>query len=280
MASLEKRIEQKPSYKGKLNYDLLRRDNQKHLRSINNIFIETEFSVRGLRLVVRELQDQKEEDRERIHISAPTAKGKIGNITRKKGDLIDLLRQRIKTKEYLQSLVFAVSLTEDYMSKTLIRIIRAYPNKLVISVKGAEAESGSPSVNIKDVIRAKSVAQIIQEKATQRVRDAFYAAPEQYFGYHKAVLGFGLSDPVWKTFVEIKATRDVYVHGDGRVNETYIRKSGSMARAELGQILLVDRDYLNRSVICMKCIFTETYKGLRAHFLESEQLHSVLAESS
>jgi hypothetical protein len=48
------------SYKGTLNYDILRRDNQAHLRRINNIFIETELCVKGLRSVLKEVASDKE----------------------------------------------------------------------------------------------------------------------------------------------------------------------------------------------------------------------------
>ena len=55
----------------------------------------------------------------RLHVAAPTAKGKVGNISRKIDNVLDVLNQRIETKEYLQSLVFVVALVENYMSKTL-----------------------------------------------------------------------------------------------------------------------------------------------------------------
>jgi hypothetical protein len=85
-------------YKGTLNYDILRRDNQAHLRSINNIFIETELCVKGLRSVLKEVVKEKEHQTNRLHIAAPTAKGKIGNIARKIDDILDILNERIKRK--------------------------------------------------------------------------------------------------------------------------------------------------------------------------------------
>jgi hypothetical protein len=51
------------SYKGTLNYDILRRDNQAHLRSINNIFIEAELCVKGLRSVLKDVAKEKEPPR-------------------------------------------------------------------------------------------------------------------------------------------------------------------------------------------------------------------------
>jgi hypothetical protein len=257
----------------------LRRDNQAHLRSINNIFIETEFCVKGLRSVLKEVSKENEQKTNRLHIAAPTVKGKIGNISREIDDVLDILNQRIETKEYLQSLVFAVALVEDYMGKTLVRVIRAYPGKSLISIKGnpLKGENAFP-VDMRDIVRLRSVDDLILEKAYQRVRDAMYASPEQYFAYQKSVLGFEYSEAVWRGFVEIKATRDVYIHGDGHVNEVYLKKTGSMARAKIGEKLIVDSAYLNSSVTCMKCVFTETYKGLRNKYANSEELHRILSE--
>jgi hypothetical protein len=77
---------------------------------------------------------------------------------------------------------------------------------------------------MRDILRLRSVDDLILEKAYQRVRDAMYGSPEQYFSYQKSVLGFEHSETVWRGFVEIKATRDVYIHGDGHVNEVYLKK--------------------------------------------------------
>lgn len=228
---------------------------------------------------MKEVARDKEHTTDRLHIAAPTAKGKIGNISRKIDDVLDILNQRIETKEYLQSLVFAVALVEDYMSKTLVRVIRAYPGKILISIKGnpLNAENAFP-VDMRDIVRLRSVDDLILEKAYQRVRDAMYASPKQYFAYQKSVLGFEHSEVVWREFVEIKATRDVYIHGDGHVNEVYLKKTGGMARAKIGEKLTVDSAYLNMSITCMKRIFTETYKGLRNQYANSEELHRILSE--
>jgi hypothetical protein len=279
IASKQKTKAAGATYKGRLNYDFLRRDNQDHLSSINNIFIETELCIKGLRSVLKEVISDRNRKVDRVCISAPTVKGKIGNISRKIEVVIDILNQRIATKEYLQSLVFAVSLTEDYMARTLVRVIRAYPKKLLISVKGnALRDEDVFPIDMRDVIRLQNVDNLILEKANQRVRDAMYGSPSQYFSFQKSVLGFGLPEFVWRGFVEIKATRDLYIHGDGRVNEIYIRKAGNMARAKIGEVLTIDSEYLNKSITCMKSIITATYKGLRSSYVDSQELNRILQE--
>jgi hypothetical protein len=74
------------------------RRSKAHLRSINNIFIETELCVKGIRSVLKQVVKEKEHQTNRLHIAAPTAKGKIGNISRKIDDIFDILNERIKRK--------------------------------------------------------------------------------------------------------------------------------------------------------------------------------------
>jgi hypothetical protein len=157
--------------KARLTIDILRRDNQAHLRSINNIFIEAELCVQGLKSVLEETVKEKAHKTNRIYIAAPTAKGKIGNISRKIDVILDLLEERIANKEYFQSLIFAVALVEDYMSKTLVRVIRDYPDQILISIKGnpRRAENAVP-VDIRDILRLRSIDDLILENVNRHAR--------------------------------------------------------------------------------------------------------------
>jgi hypothetical protein len=53
-------------------------------------------------------------------------------------------------------------------------------------------------------------------------------------------------------FSEIKATRDVLVHGQGVANAYYIDKAGKSARANVGEPLLIPEPYHQKSweLIC------------------------------
>ncbi|MEP9379713.1 hypothetical protein ABLE91_23585 [Aquabacter sp. CN5-332] len=264
------------NYKSMINRDFFRLDNKAQLKKINNIFIETELSIKGLKMVLEDVERAKRDNKDRFHISAPTAKGKIGNISRSVNDVLRIINERIGNKEYLQSLVFSISLTEDYISRTLIRIIKAYPEKILVSTKGnAVADSGSLSVDMRDILKAGNLDEIIAGKINHRVRDALYASPANYFTYLNSILGFSLPEDVWKSFVEIKATRDTYIHGDGCANDTYIFKCRDLSRAKLGEKLIVDGKYLAESITCMKRIFTEIYSGLQMNYGNSEEVHNI-----
>jgi len=56
------------------------------------------------------------------------------------------------------------------------------------------------------------------------------------------------SPPVSKQDIErlaeLKASRDLVAHNQGRVNETYIRKAGALARAKIGELIPITRPYV------------------------------------
>ena len=61
--------------------------------------------------------------------------------------------------------------------------------------------------------------------------------------------------------MEIKATRDVLVHNAGIVNETYLRKVRGKSRGQLGELIPLDKTYLDDSVTSMKRLIKHVYEG-------------------
>lgn len=87
--------------------------------------------------------------------------------------------------------------------------------------------------------------------------------PESYFNYCKSILGFEYSYGLKKQYIEIKACRDIFVHNDGIVNKIYLGKVGEKARGQNGETLSVDLPYFESTIVCLKRIVGETYRGLK-----------------
>ena len=51
------------------------------------------------------------------------------------------------------------------------------------------------------------------------------------------------AEPDMARLAELKATRDIIAHNAGIANSTYLRKAGTLARAQLGERLKIDRPY-------------------------------------
>lgn len=262
--------------KQKRNAPALRRLNQDRLKQINDIYIETQLTISGLLLKLHELERNTKQDTSEITV--PSMRGKEARITRNNKYLCRIIADKIKFKEYVQSLIFAITLTESYLAEMLIIVLRSYPEKLLISTKGNEVNDGAMySVDMKDILKLRNFDALIMDKAEQRVREVIFATPRAYAVYINKVLSFNIANETLEHFSEIKATRDIYVHGDGIANKIYELKAGKLARGNSGQKLVVDGRYLKSSVSCMKDIFTAIFKGMNEYYGESEELANVLA---
>lgn len=262
------------------NHAALRTEHQRHVRRINDIYIEAQLSVQGLGKVLESVDALRAKGQKKFKIGAPSIRGSDRNISRDLGLIRDILNERISSKEYIQSIVFAVALVDSYISGSLETVIRAYPQKLLVSPKGNELKDDAPlAVDVREVVNASSLDGLIAEKANQRVRDANYATPEAFFKYSSKVFGFEFDEALRLEFSEIKATRDIHVHNDGIANRIYVKKAGRLARAQDLEPLTVDSEYLRTSIACLKLIISQTYRGLKEKYGNSEELSRVMSRT-
>ena len=88
------------------------------------------------------------------------------------------------------------------------------------------------------IFRLTDKAAMIEALVEKELQDVFYDRPANWFEYMKTLTKIaspGEADA--KQFAEIKATRDVFVHGQGMANAFYVDKAGSLARHSLANHL-------------------------------------------
>jgi hypothetical protein len=261
-----------------LNFSAFKEEFTKYNRAINDIYIETQVCIKGLSLLKEEVDKLIVGKQTHYRVRAPSRLNVSRTIRREIGSILGIIDERQSSKEFVQSLVFAIARTESYISASLLLMIRAYPAKLLLSTKGNEPEQGqSPKVDLRELIEASSIDSLVAERAVQRIREAMYAEPKQYIQYCSKILGFSLTEDICRQFSEIKATRDIYVHGDGRANSIYTRKAGPKRRVNVGELLPVNGDYLSESVVCMKVLMSEIHRGLQWKYGASVVVQRVLA---
>jgi hypothetical protein len=267
------------AFKGMLNYDNLRLDHQGHLKKLNDILVETAISVEGLTGALEDIVVKIADGETSYRLRVPNKNAKSIPIKRNLRSLRNDIEYNIASKEYVKSLVFIIIILEEYLSSNIIRILTADPRKLLISTKGNQiGPGGTYAVEMRDLLDAGSLEAIIRQRAEQRARDAMYAAPKQYIAYFTSVTGIQIDDAVWERYVEIKATRDLYVHGDGTVNDIYIEKTGERARYTKGEKAVVDAAYFDSAASCLKSLMSNVYVGLRSAFCNSTELKRVFDE--
>ena len=94
---------------------------------------------------------------------------------------------------------------------------------------------------------------MIETLVDKELQDVFYDRPANWFEYMKTLTKItSPGEAHAKQFAEIKATRDVFVHGQGIANAFYVDKAGSLARSQPGKPLDIPGPYHQQSwdLIC------------------------------
>jgi hypothetical protein len=147
-----------------------------------------------------------------------------------------------------------VSTFENFLLEVLRLWLLAYPKSL-----SARNLSG------REILSLPDKPAIVDALVEKELRDVFYDRPANWFEYlrQKVDVGAPLA-PEAEQFAEIKATRDVLVHGRGIANAYYVEKAGRAARAQAGQPLDVTEQYHRASWELIRKLVSDIGTGMAA----------------
>lgn len=134
---------------------------------------------------------------------------------------------KISLENELLELMFSARLSglvtaiETLLNDTLLNIYIAFPLKI-----------GKKNLSIHDLISSGTYLQTIKAIAANSVNDLSYKSFREYWDEWQkfAVKVPTISEDEINAFSEMKATRDLYVHNNGKINDLYLRKAGEKAR--------------------------------------------------
>jgi hypothetical protein len=108
-----------------------------------------------------------------------------------------------------------VSEVENFFAAAISAALRMYPEKM-----------GSQSFKLTEIISANSTDELIDRAANAALYGLMYEKPLDYIKSLASILSIETESlgQYWPAFVELKARRDLGVHGNWVVNETYLRK--------------------------------------------------------
>jgi hypothetical protein len=139
------------------------------------------------------------------------------------------------TREYLATFTFRqfVSTFESFFFAFFHRILQHNPWPF------AKAQ-----LDFDAVLKARDRDEVIAGVLLKQLNDLKYQAVRGWFdALNKAVkLGCPTEDEI-DVFAELKATRDLFEHNAGVVNDIYIRKAGKKARYVAGDYVEIDDSY-------------------------------------
>lgn len=142
------------------------------------------------------------------------------------------------TQMPLNGLVQLVTITESLLGDVVRAVVVRYPQKL-----GAKR-----AIQLQAVLEAQSLEEVHMRATDSLLNELSYKSPTDFASALDDLLSINLLEcPAFHKYVELKATRDIHVHNRGFVNETYLKKAASHARARDKMPLPVDIPYFLES---------------------------------
>lgn len=152
----------------------------------------------------------------------------------------------------VNGLVQLVTIVESMLSDIVRAIVIRYLQKL----------GSKRTLPLRMVLEATSLEEIHLRATDALLNELSYKSPAEFADSMQSILSINLLEcPAFHKYVEVKATRDIFIHNRGIANDVYIRKAGSHARVNSGTTLPADIQY-----------FLESYESClqMAEWLEKE----------
>lgn len=138
----------------------------------------------------------------------------------------------------VNSIYQIVTITENMFVEVLKIILFQYPNKL----------GNKRKIDFEHILMAASIDEIKLNIIHSVINELTYKSPKDFASELHGLIGVNLLEsPAYHRYIELKATRDIYIHNNGISNEIYLSKSGVMARVANNTFLPVDINYFLRS---------------------------------
>jgi hypothetical protein len=147
-----------------------------------------------------------------------------------------------------------VAITEALLGDIIRAVVIRYPQKL-----GAKR-----SIPIQYALEAASIEELHIRATDSLLNELSYKSPSEFADALQGLISINLLEcPAFHQYMEVKASRDIFIHNRGIANDTYVRKAGSRVRVKAGRALPVDIQY-----------FLESYEAcLQVNEWLEQQLH-------
>lgn len=116
------------------------------------------------------------------------------------------------------------------------------------------------------VFDSKSIEEVHIRASDTLLNELAYKSPQEFSEALNSLLSINLLEcPAFHKYMELKATRDIYIHNRGVANEIYLRKAGNHARVTAQQPLPVNIQYFLESY--EQCLQLTEWLQARLHDL-------------
>ena len=214
-------------------------------------------------IAARSVQESEQED---ISISFPIGyradKTTIESTrTYKKEQLLRKYQHLAFHQLSVNGIVQLITTVEAALSDVIRAVILKYPQKL----------GGKRVLPVKNILEASTIGELHLRATDGFLNELSYKSPADFASSVGQVLQINLLEcAAFHKYIEVKATRDIYIHNRGVANEIYIRKSGTHARVKEGMALPVNTQYFLESYESCLQVTEWLEKELHEHWHSSE----------
>ncbi|HYC50109.1 MAG TPA: hypothetical protein VEB19_03270 [Gemmatimonadaceae bacterium] len=138
----------------------------------------------------------------------------------------------------INEIIQFVTIVDAMLSDVLRAVVSRYPHKL----------GGKRTVTVQAVLESGSLEEVHLRATDSLINELSYKSPSEFADTFEELVGVNLLEcPSFHRYVEIKASRDIFIHNRGIANAVYARKAGSHLRVQVGSVLPADSQYLLES---------------------------------
>jgi hypothetical protein len=138
----------------------------------------------------------------------------------------------------VNALVQLVTLVETMLGDVVRAVVTRYPHKL----------GGKRSLPIQAILESSSLEEVHLRATDALLNELSYKSPTDFAEAVEPLLSVNLLEcPAFHRYIEVKATRDIFIHNRGIANDVYVRKAASHARVNSGMTLPADINYFLES---------------------------------
>lgn len=168
----------------------------------------------------------------------PDRTAMFGTNTYGKQDLLGRYAFLAFTQMPTNGIVQLVTIVEAMFGDIVRSIVLKFPQKL-----GAKR-----TMAMQIALEAQSIDEIHIRVIDTLLNELAYKSPQEFSEALNGLFSLNLLEcPAFHKYIELKATRDIYIHNRGIANDIYVRKAGTHARVRVGQDLPVDIQYFLES---------------------------------
>jgi hypothetical protein len=138
----------------------------------------------------------------------------------------------------INGIIQLVAIVEAMLGDVVRKIILQHPQKL----------SAKRTISLKSILEAASIEEVHLRATDHLLNEMSYKSPKEFAEFLESMISINLLEcPAFHRYMEVKASRDIFIHNRGMVNDVYLRKASSHQRAQSGDRLPADVQYFLES---------------------------------